>query len=314
MTRQRDATAQPQYFLTLERLMVRWQKDRDTVQSIPVTELPYTQAASGTRRTRHYLVRHLEAYERGDRNIAAPTGSSDQGKTPAEHLTTAALMARWRMIRARLLAIPFGKLPYRVSLPEQPAGEGRQTRSYLVADVEVYERAEAGREMRTVTPAAVRDKDREARIRAMRAQVPTPTYGAIGRAFGISPERVRQILFISGGDPSTKRRNAEHDAERVQQQSQRLVPDRLVEHALACDRVITALRACAARETYVPPVSPRDRFEQMVGCDAGTLQSLFGSVNKAFEAAGLPIRRVGKRWLKHRLELISRAQLNAHED
>lgn len=309
MKRADDASDALQYFLTVDGVMRRLRTYRDTVLSIPFAQLPYTISVNPNKRTRHYLVRDLETYERIKDGSSTPDRNADEGAAPDQHLTTSDLQDRWRMRHSRLLDIPFDKLPYRLSPPEYTNGKHKQTRSYLLADVEAYQRrSEAVGPMPTAMPAASRDQERETRIREMRAQVPTPTLRSIGQAFGISLERVRQIIVRSGGDPATEHRHSDHEATRVERKFQRLVPERLMERALACDRVITALRACAARHTYVPPAAPPDRFEKIVGYNVTNLQSLFGSFNKALEAAGLPTRPVGKKWLKRRKELLALAR------
>jgi hypothetical protein len=295
----------PEYYLTFDWLKMRLRQPRDRVALIPLSDLPYTVSEDAAVEGRQYLLRDVEAYERGVRDGAYTNRArqATQGQVaPGRHLGVMALKGRWLVPSTTVYRIPFAQLPYRAGLP---GSLEQKWRSYLVDDVEAYE-ARYGKP--STQPRAQFDGDRERAIRAMRARTPTPTYDEIAAAFGISRSRVYQVVRRSGGDPAKAPQKAKQEAIRLQREFRKLVPASLEAHALRCNELIGALRACAAREGFVPPAMPHERFLRMVGHDVSTLSQPFGSLRKALEAAGLPIRQPGDRWFTRRAALVAEAR------
>jgi len=230
-----------------------------------------------------------------------------------------ALVKRWGIGWHRVSRIPRTELPY-----EEEQGQRAMRRSYALADIKAYESTRPAL-LETQLP---RDPERNAKIRAMRLTTPRPSYAKIAKTFGVAPSLVYQILRDSGGDPAIETRRKEEaqfrldqgrrqvEAARARLLAQLLREKRTVrtraarkarrakavwernlahlhEFALHCNGILEALRACAAREGAVPPNGPE--FEGKVGYTVRAVRHAFGSLNGAFQAAGLPTRPSGAR-------------------
>jgi hypothetical protein len=229
-----------------------------------------------------------------------------------------ALVKRWGVGWHRVSRVPRTILPY-----EERKGRRATFRTYRLRDVKAYEKQGLPGLPAARPPCA---PGRDAKIRAMRLTKPRPSYVAIGKAFGVSGSMVGLILRQSGGDPAAAERRAE-DVQREYRARLKKVEDARVrlaaeleheqrqakaraarktrrqkatwerqllrthESALRCDRILEALRACAAREGTVPPNGPR--FQSAVGYSVHAVRCAFGSLNSAFRAAGLLTRPSG---------------------
>jgi hypothetical protein len=216
---------------------------------------------------------------------------------PGDSISLAALRKRWRLREVYVRRIPRTELPY------EERRHGLVTlRYYRRADVDAYETKNGPISAVRRRPAQ-RDSDRDAAVRAMRASSARPTLAAIGNAFGIGKERVRQILVSTGGDPS-RTAHAQRTRAAVARHWGRTLAARETHHmraamerkvgqmhtlAFQCDRIIEGLRTCVSRDGTVPTTSSR-RFRASVGYTGRDLVRAFGSLNRAFRTAGVPMR------------------------
>jgi|HubBroStandDraft_6_1064221.scaffolds.fasta_scaffold22653_9 hypothetical protein len=270
MPRSTDQRSDSTGTLSMGGLVARWGVGRHSIRKIPFRELPYEKKRTNSKVIRRrYRVADVEAYE-----ARTPVAPWEQRRTAkarqrrAQGASPVSVTAYWEDVRVMLAQ----------------AREAREKRARIQPKIA----PQPERRVRRISP-------RDAAVREMRSA--GATFRAIRDKFGISDTRIGQILFWTGGDPGRELQRIMREkrrAERAALHEKEVQLGAVHRHALVCDRMIDGLRICARDRGYVPaPFGTR--FRAWVGFNAINLIRVFGSLDDALRAAGLPVTALRRR-------------------